>query len=318
MTMPTSASIILPTFNRRALLEESLESILRQTHRPLEVVVVDDGSTDGTDGMAAPWEERGGEAGVSVVWLRQENRGVSAARNRGLEASSGGFVLFHDSDDLLEPDRIALQIARLQKTGADLCAGSLHRFTPDGTIVSRYTPEAVSQDRLTAIEIKKMHWGTPAFTYRRSALDPVRWDETLSCAEDIDFNFRVLEQRVTVCLEPRAVTRIREHADAVKLQNRPGALEDYWTVHGSMLRHYRDRGMAAHLALEQATLLRSVVARYAAGDRCQARSRFRWIQPFVPGVVSGGVGERLALRWGGCDLFCAIRSLNTWMGEYKK
>ena len=318
MMAPNTVSVIVPTYNRRELLRQSLDSVFRQTHWPLEVVVVDDGSTDGTGAIADEVSRQGRESGVSLVWLRQENRGVSAARNRGLAASGGEFIVFHDSDDLLDPERLARQVAKLQATGADLCAASLHRFIPGGSIVSRYTPDAKSNDCLTPVEIKKMHWGTPMFMYRRAALGSVRWDESIACAEDIDFNFRILEQGVRVCVEPLAVTRIREHADGVKLQNRSGGMEAYWLVHARMLRHYRDRNMAEHLALEQATLLRTVVALHASGARDEARRRFRDIQPFAPGVVSGGLGERLALQLKSCGWFCRIRMLNNrWGGAGK-
>ena len=315
MTSMPTVSIIVPTYNRHDLLRQSLDSIFEQTYRPLEVVVVDDGSTDGTNDASAALVDRGRQGAVPVVWLRQENRGVSAARNRGLEASSGELVVFHDSDDLLDPDRIALQVEKLQATGSDLCAGGLVRFRTDGSIVSRYVPEVASPDRLSLIEVKKMHWGTPMFMYRRSAIERTRWNETLACAEDIDFNFRVLTRGVSVCLESLAVTRIREHADAVKLQNSSRAMDDYWKVHVRMAQHYRAQGMEDHLALEQATQLRSVVAVYAAGDRAQARRRFRECQPFASDVVSGGFGERLALQLKWCGLFCAIRRMNNRWGS---
>lgn len=72
-----------------------------------------------------------------------------------------------------------------------------------------------------------------------------------------------------------------------------------------------------HRPLEQGTLLRTLVALFLAGDRKEARRRFRELQPFAPGVVFGGVGERLALRTKWCGLFCRIRQANKWWSAHR-
>jgi glycosyltransferase involved in cell wall biosynthesis len=100
----TRISAVIPTYNRAALVGRAVQSILAQTRPPDEVLVVDDGSTDDTEAVVR-------RLGPRVTYLRQENAGASAARNHGVDAASGEFVAFLDSDDVWSPDYLA-RIAR--------------------------------------------------------------------------------------------------------------------------------------------------------------------------------------------------------------
>src|SRR4051812_16000050 len=88
-------TVVIPCYNQARFLGEAIESVLRQTHRAREVVVVDDGSTDGTAAVAARYPD--------VQLIRQPNRGLAAARNRGLAESRGAYLVFLDADDRLLP-----------------------------------------------------------------------------------------------------------------------------------------------------------------------------------------------------------------------
>jgi len=106
-------SVIIPTHNRAHLLPTALESCLAQTHRAIEIIVVDDGSTDDTPAVM----ER--HAAPEIRYLRTENRGAQAARNTGIAASHGAYIKFLDSDDALMPDALEIQVARHAALGAD-------------------------------------------------------------------------------------------------------------------------------------------------------------------------------------------------------
>lgn len=101
-------SIIIPTYNRAHLICHSIDSILAQTYRDYEIIVIDDGSTDNT-----------GEAlkryGSRIKYVRQENRGFGAARNRGLEEVTGEYIAFLDSDDLWKDYKLALQVELMER-----------------------------------------------------------------------------------------------------------------------------------------------------------------------------------------------------------
>src|SRR2546425_8625651 len=100
-------SCIVPVFNGEHYLREALESILQQTYRPLEIIVIDDGSTDNSAVVVASYGEQ-------IIYLRQVNSGPAAARNRGLQEARGEFIAFLDQDDLWHPEKLARQMARFK------------------------------------------------------------------------------------------------------------------------------------------------------------------------------------------------------------
>ena len=122
MTTPDLISCIVPVFNGERYLAEALDSILAQTWRPLEVIVVDDGSTDGTAHIAAGY-------GAEASYLHQANAGPAAARNRGLDAAAGEFIAFLDADDLWHKEKLARQMARFEaRPELDLCSAHVENF----------------------------------------------------------------------------------------------------------------------------------------------------------------------------------------------
>jgi glycosyltransferase involved in cell wall biosynthesis len=110
MTQPL-VSVIIPTFNRAHLLPRAIRSVLDQSHRTLEVLVVDDGSTDNTREVAADFARCDGR----VRYLYQDNRGVSGARNTGLYAAGGDYLAFLDSDDVWKPQKLDVQLACMRR-----------------------------------------------------------------------------------------------------------------------------------------------------------------------------------------------------------
>jgi glycosyltransferase involved in cell wall biosynthesis len=101
-------SCIVPVFNGERFLAEALESILDQTHQPVEVIVVDDGSTDDTPSVVATFGDR-------VRYVYQDNAGPAAARNRGIQESQGEFIAFLDADDLWEKTKLERQLDRFSR-----------------------------------------------------------------------------------------------------------------------------------------------------------------------------------------------------------
>lgn len=96
-------SVIIPTFNRRELLQEAIHSVLEQTYRNFELIIVDDGSNDGTRDLVTSLSN-------TIKYIYQENQGPAAARNRGIQKARGQFVTFLDSDDLWLKDKLKVQI----------------------------------------------------------------------------------------------------------------------------------------------------------------------------------------------------------------
>jgi CDP-glycerol glycerophosphotransferase len=123
-----AVSVIVPIFQVEPYLDACLRSIADQTLRDLEIVAVDDGSTDGSLAIAERWAER--DARMRII--RQPNRGLGSARNTGLEAAGGEHVAFVDSDDLLPPRALERLHAVLRHTGSDFATGMVQRFDERG------------------------------------------------------------------------------------------------------------------------------------------------------------------------------------------
>lgn len=115
--MEHTVSIIIPAHNVEPYLRRCLDSILSQQHRALEVLCVDDGSTDGTAALLDEYAS----ADPRVKAIHQENAGAGIARNRAIEMAGGDYVMFVDADDYLEEDAVALALGRIVSTGADMC-----------------------------------------------------------------------------------------------------------------------------------------------------------------------------------------------------
>ena len=135
-------SVVIPFHNCEAYLAEAIQSVLDQGHAPLELIVVDDGSTDGSAAVARRVGAAEHPAGVAVHYLWQEQQGAGAARNRGAAAARGEYVAFLDADDLWTPEKIAVQLAALAADPTlDAVFGNLEQFLQPGldpALAARY------------------------------------------------------------------------------------------------------------------------------------------------------------------------------------
>jgi glycosyltransferase involved in cell wall biosynthesis len=137
-------SVAIPVYNGRATVAAAVRSVLAQTYRNLEVIVVDDGSTDGTWDVLRPF-------GSSIRAIRQANAGIAAARNAGLAAATGQFIALMDSDDLCEPERIAAQVRFLsEQPELVLCCSDFGAFNAAGPVSRSYS--ATYYNRCSAAE----------------------------------------------------------------------------------------------------------------------------------------------------------------------
>jgi glycosyltransferase involved in cell wall biosynthesis len=119
-------TVIIPTFNRARLVREAIDSVLAQTFRDIEVIVIDDGSTDDTEFALRPY-------GSAIRYVKQENRGLNAARHRGLEIAGGDYVGLLDSDDLWCPFKAALDVSVLEAhPRAAIVFSDFYVLRPDG------------------------------------------------------------------------------------------------------------------------------------------------------------------------------------------
>lgn len=175
-------SVIIPTFNRSAMVCRAVRSVLRQTLRAVEVLVVDDGSTDDTRAsVAALADER-------VRYFYQPNAGRSAARNVGLDAARGDYVAFLDSDDAFLPDKLTAQVDYLDaQADVDLVAGGWYTITDDLVTIQETSPDPETNLGLEAW-VLSCHFPPHAALVRRARIPAdVRFDGRSEPAEDWGF-----------------------------------------------------------------------------------------------------------------------------------
>ena len=184
--MTDLVSIIIPCYNAERVIGETIESALNQTDCRCEIIVIDDGSTDGARKVI-------GSYGAKIRSEFGPNRGVSAARSRGASMAEGDFILYLDADDLLVPGALARRLKLLQKSGADAVYGAWQRleernnaWTP--TVEVRRRIEDVNADPEIAF-FTDMWCPTAAYLWRRSFLQASHpgWHPNLPVIQDARF-----------------------------------------------------------------------------------------------------------------------------------
>lgn len=191
-------SVLIPCYNSASYICETLESVLRQTWPRIEVIVVDDGSTDGSVNVIRSFAPQG------VRLIQQLNAGASSARNTAFRASSGDYIQFIDADDILAPDKIERQLVRLTSNAGCIASAEWARFSRT-TKDAKFLAEAVWQDSapldwLALARSDGLGMLFPAiWLIPRAIVHAVGpWDETLSLGDDGEYFTRIILSADTI------------------------------------------------------------------------------------------------------------------------
>ena len=203
----TSVSVIIPTYNYARYLGEAIESVLNQTRSPLEVIVVDDGSTDETPSVIAGF-------GPRVRGVRKANGGVSAALNAGAARAEGHLFAFLDADDVWLPAKLARQVAMLDADGSlGLVHCGVEEIGADGRTLG-YSVDGlsgwVSEEMLLFRRSVILAGGSSAIVPAAVFREVGGFDPRLSVSQDWDFCFRVA-RRHRIGFVPEVLLRYRLH-----------------------------------------------------------------------------------------------------------
>ena len=226
-------TVVIPCYNQAHFLGEAIESVLSQTYPHFEIVVVDDGSTDNTSEVAS------GYPPDKVRLLRQENKGLSAARNAGLGRSGGEYVVFLDSDDRLLPGALEVGVRELEVHPE--CAfvfGCWNNIATDGSPLSTAHPPHDGRDHYLAL-LHSCYIRMHAVMYRCSVFDSVGgFDTSLSASEDYDMYLRVARD-YPVHYHGEVVAEYRRRHGANMTTDPALILGTSVTVHRSQRKHIR-------------------------------------------------------------------------------
>jgi len=195
--IPT-VSVIIPAYNVEKYIEGTLNSVLNQTFKDFEIVVVNDGSTDNTSQVA---KKILSSSGFPVKVIDQMNCGVSVARNVGMENSMGKYIKFLDGDDRLVPNAIEVLVREIQKCDCGLVYGGQDVITPAGKVIQRYEDmynqewvDATSEKAIKEFLLSKVHISVNSSLIDRESIDKfgLRFVPGAKYAEDNEFITKVI------------------------------------------------------------------------------------------------------------------------------
>jgi glycosyltransferase involved in cell wall biosynthesis len=218
--MEPLVSVIIPVYNSERYLAEAIFSVLNQTWRNLELIIVDDGSTDSSLSIAKTFERE------NVTVIHQENKGASAARNRGLNEAKGKYIQYLDGDDVLAPEKIALQLAISNHyPGAIVTGPVIHFFEDENRLEKEIQHSWIKEQNDGPVDfLTKLYAGElidptlggmialHTWLCPRDILDKAgNWNEELTVDDDGEYFCRVILASDGVKYAPDAVSYYRKY-----------------------------------------------------------------------------------------------------------
>ncbi|MCY6959580.1 glycosyltransferase [Clostridium brassicae] len=201
-------TIIIPTFNSKKYIIQAVESVLDQTYKDIEVIVVDDGSTDGTCEKLEKYRDE-------IKYYYKENGGVASARNFGILKAKGDYICFLDADDIYEKDKLKEQVRFLQDNPQiDVVYNDIQVEDEKLNYINTLKSEGVYNDRedfLSMMLIRQIIPGPASIMFRRRCIeDGLKYNEEYTNAEDYDFTLRLAE-KFNFAYIPKSLYVYRRH-----------------------------------------------------------------------------------------------------------
>jgi glycosyltransferase involved in cell wall biosynthesis len=266
-------SVVIPTYNRAHILESVVKSVVNQNFLPSEIIIVDDGSKDGTEEVAKALTNKNED--INIRYIYQENQGGNVARNRGIQEAKGDYIAFLDSDDTWDREKLEKQLAVFEindKIGAVYC-GLRHIDLDKGTLIYEPKRSYLSGDLGSTLLIRDLTAPTSCYMVKRSVFEEVGgFDVNLKARQDWEMWIRIA-QKYEIGVVPEALVNYGEHTgtrtasnpqkeidayryirnkykveiQSMPLSNRLKALSAYYRRMGKVYRNYKGNIIAAAL-----------------------------------------------------------------------
>jgi len=211
-------SVIIPTYNRGWILKEAVDSVIAQDFKDFELIVVDDGSTDNTQDILNSYKE-------DIIVLKQNNKGVSSARNRGIASASGQYVSFLDSDDLWLPQKLSIQIDFFNANPDALICQTEEKWIRNGIFVNPKKRHKKLSGDIFEQSLYLCLVSPSAVMIKQNLFEEVgMFDESLPACEDYDMWLRVSCRYPVFLIDTPLIIKRGGHADQL---SRSSGLDRY-------------------------------------------------------------------------------------------
>lgn len=244
-------SVIIPVYNGAAFISEAIESVFDQQYEPLELIIIDDGSTDNTAEMVKM-------TGHDISYFYQKRKGPAAARNQGIELATGKFVAFLDADDVWAKNKLSRQTGILgNKPDIEATIGFTHKIQ-----MSLKIEDATAQAKDSGLFMLSLG----ASLFRKNAFVKVgKFDETLQSGEDIDWFLRAREAEVQIIIHKEIVQFYRSHGRNIS-NNQALVNLSLLKIHKKSLNRRKTRGQGAVLNLPKLNNVEDVLKFWQSND----------------------------------------------------
>lgn len=184
-------SVIIPVYNREKTVKQAIESVLMQTVSDIEVIVVDDGSTDASELVIKSISDK------RLQYVKQKNSGACAARNKGIKIAKGQYIAFHDSDDIWHKKKLEKQMRIFKKYDPDVVFCKLNQIRNNGMVIQM--PQKIEEGFLNPVK-NLFGIGTQTIIAKREVLRDFTFDHSLPRFQEFELLYRISQKYSIYCL----------------------------------------------------------------------------------------------------------------------
>ncbi|MBG2875357.1 glycosyltransferase family 2 protein [Proteus alimentorum] len=213
-------SIIISAYNAERYISESLDSIINQTHQNLEIIIINDGSTDNTKKICLEYQKKD----PRIIFIDKENEGLTKSLNKGIKLATGAWIARQDADDISLTNRIESQLSFSIKNKIDFCTSKALIFPSSKK--NYYIPKIRSN---VAFKKKILKYGNPhihgTFFFKKKIIEKIIYDEKIKYAQDFNFILAVKSLGFKMALLERPLYKLRIHENSISFKKRNEQIE---------------------------------------------------------------------------------------------